>query len=91
MIVSLEETKIYLRIDGDEENTLVTNFISTAEELCEGVLRFPLSEFAEVPETVRQAVLYLVASMYEMRETINMKEVMDVVTRLLFTYRRESW
>lgn len=91
MIVSLEETKIYLRIDGDEENTLVTNFISTAEELCEGVLRFPLSEFEEVPETVRQAVLYLVASMYEMRETINMKEVMDVVTRLLFTYRRESW
>lgn len=91
MIVSLEETKIYLRIDGDEENTLVTNFIFTAEELCEGVLRFPLSEFAEVPETVRQAVLYLVASMYEMRETINMKEVMDVVTRLLFTYRRESW
>ena len=91
MIVSLEETKIYLRIDGDEENTLVTNFISTAEELCEGVLRFPLSEFAEVPETVRQAVLYLVASMYEMRETINMKEVLDVVTRLLFTYRRESW
>ena len=91
MIISLEETKIYLRIDGDEENTLVTNFISTAEELCEGVLRFPLSEFAEVPETVRQAVLYLVASMYEMRETINMKEVMDVVTRLLFTYRRESW
>ncbi len=91
MIVSLEETKIYLRLDGDEENTLVTNFISTAEELCEGVLRFPLSEFAEVPETVRQAVLYLVASMYEMRETINMREVMDVVTRLLFTYRRESW
>jgi uncharacterized phage protein (predicted DNA packaging) len=91
MIVSLEETKIYLRIDGDEENTLVTNFISTAEELCEGVLRFPLSEFAEVPETVRQAVLYLVASLYEMRETINMKEVMDVVARLLFTYRRESW
>ena len=91
MIVSLEATKIYLRIDGDEENMLVTNFISTAEELCEGVLRFPLSEFAEVPETVRQAVLYLVASMYEMRETINMKEVMDVVTRLLFTYRRESW
>ena len=91
MIVSLEETKIYLRIDGDEENTLITNFISAAEELCEGVLRFPLSEFAEVPETVRQAVLYLVASIYEMRETINMREVMDVVTRLLFTYRRESW
>ena len=91
MIVSLEETKIYLKIDGDEENMLVTNFITTAEELCEGVLRFPLSEFAQVPETVRQAVLYLVASLYEMRETVNMKEVMDVVARLLFSYRRESW
>ena len=27
MVVSLEEIKLYLRVDGDEENTLITNFI----------------------------------------------------------------
>ncbi|MEG0729632.1 MAG: head-tail connector protein [Anaerovoracaceae bacterium] len=33
MVVSLEEAKLYLRVDGDEENMLITNFISTAEEI----------------------------------------------------------
>lgn len=40
MILSLEEVKLYLRVDGDEENTLITNFIIAAEELCEGILRY---------------------------------------------------
>lgn len=91
MIVSLEEIKLYLRVDGDEENTLITNFIITAEEICEGILRFSLSEFAEVPETVKQAILYTVANMYEKREEVDMKEVLNVVTRLLFSYRKEGW
>jgi uncharacterized phage protein (predicted DNA packaging) len=91
MIVLLEEVKLYLRIDGDEENTLITNFIIAAEEICEGVLRFSLSEFAEVPETVKQAILYATANMYEKREEIDMKEVLNVVTRLLFSYRKEGW
>jgi uncharacterized phage protein (predicted DNA packaging) len=91
MLVSLEEVKLYLRIDGDEENTLITNFIIAAEEICEGVLRFSLSEFAKVPETVKQAILYATANMYEKREEIDMKEVLNVVTRLLFSYRKEGW
>jgi uncharacterized phage protein (predicted DNA packaging) len=91
MYVSLEEVKLYLRVDGDGENTLITNFIIAAEEICEGVLRFPLSEFTEVPETVKQAILYAVANMYEKREEIDMKELLNVVTRLLFSYRREGW
>lgn len=91
MLVSLEEVKLYLRIDGDEENTLITNFIIAAEEICEGVLRFSLSEFAEVQETVKQAILYATANMYEKREEIDMKEVLNVVTRLLFSYRKEGW
>jgi uncharacterized phage protein (predicted DNA packaging) len=91
MLVSLEEVKLYLRIDGDEENTLITNFIIAAEEICEGVLRFSLSEFVEVPETVKQAIIYAVANMYEKREEIDMKELLNVVTRLLFSYRKEGW
>ena len=33
LIVSLEEAKQYLRIDGDEEDALITTFVNTAEEL----------------------------------------------------------
>lgn len=91
MVVTLEEVKLYLRVDGDEENTLITNFILTAEEICEGILRFPLTDFTELPETIKQAIFYAVANMYEKRENIEMKEVLNVITRLLFSYRKEGW
>lgn len=91
MVISLEEVKLYLRVDGDEENTLITNFIITAEELCEGILRYSLSELTTVPETIKQAVLYAVAIMYEQRETFAAKLVIEVMTRLLFSYRKENW
>lgn len=91
MVISLEEAKLYLRVDGDEENTLITNFITTAEELCEGILRYSLSEFTTVPETIKQAVLYAIANMYEQRESFDVKAVTETMTRLLFSYRKESW
>ncbi len=90
-MLSLEEVKLYLRIDGDEEDTLIASFLDTAQELCEGILRFPLSEFEKLPETVKQALLYAVAAMYEKREGVGIKETLDVLKRLLFSYRRESW
>jgi hypothetical protein len=91
MVISLEEAKLYLRVDGDGENALITNFIITAEDLCEGILRYPLSELTTVPETVKQAILFSVANMYEERETFDVKLVIEVMTRLLFDYRKDSW
>lgn len=91
MVVSLEEVKQYLRVDSDDENTLITKFILTAEDLCEGILRYPLSEFKVVPEAIKQAVLYAVANMYEHRETFEVRLVIDTMIKLLFSYRRESW
>lgn len=91
MVLSLEETKLYLRVDGDEEDTLITKLILSAEDLCEGILRFPLSEFEKVPEPVKQAILYVVANMYENREDIKIKEVIEVMTSLVFAYRKEDW
>lgn len=91
MIVSLEEAKLFLRVDGDEENTLITQFVVSAEDICEGILRYSLSEFTIVPETVKQAVIYGVSNMYEHRENFDVKSVIETMTRLLFSYRRESW
>ena len=91
MVITLEETKLYLRVDGDDENTLITSFIIAAEEMCEGILRCPLTEFTELPETIKHAILYAVGNMYEQRENVDMKSILDVMTRLLFSYRQESW
>lgn len=91
MVLTLEEVKLYLRVDGDEENALITKFILSAEELCEGILRYELSEFETIPEIVRQAVMYAVTNMYERRENFDAKEVINTMISLLFPYRRESW
>ncbi len=91
MLVTLEEVKLYLKVDGDEDNTLITDLINAAEELCQDILRFPLTEFNDVPETVKQALLYAIGNLYELREAVDMKALIEFMTRLLFAYRREGW
>jgi uncharacterized phage protein (predicted DNA packaging) len=91
LVLTLEEVKLYLKVDGDEDNTLITDLINAAEELCQDILRFPLNEFTEVPETVKQALLYAIGNLYELREAMDMKALIEFMTRLLFAYRREGW
>ncbi|MDU2672836.1 MAG: head-tail connector protein [Clostridium sp.] len=91
MVVSLEEIKLYLRVDGEEEDTLISTFINVSEDLVEGILRYPLSEFEVVPDIIKQAVMYSVANMYEKREDYDIKEVIDIMTKLLFSYRKDEW
>lgn len=91
LIVTLEEAKLYLKVDGDEDDTLISDCINAAEELCEDILRFPLTEFAEVPDTVKQAVFYAIGNLYEQRETLDMKAMIDLLKRLLFAYRKDGW
>jgi hypothetical protein len=91
LVISLNEAKIYLRVDGDEEDTLITSCIAAAEDICEDVLRFSLKTFEVVPEPVKQAVLFATAQFYEMRERLEAEPLIDIVKRLLFAYRLESW
>ena len=66
------------------KDTLISNFIKVSEDLVEGILRYPLSEFEIVPEIIKQAVMYSVANMYEKREDYDAKEVIDIMTKLYF-------
>jgi len=100
MVVSLKEAKLYLRVDSDEEDTLITSFIYTAEEICEDILRYPISEFQEIPSVVRQAILYCIANMYEKREGTfyylkneggGMAETIEIMKLILSNLRKESW
>lgn len=91
MLVTLDEAKLYLKVDGDTDDSLITSCINSAEELCQDILRFPLTEFAEVPETVKQAALYAIGNLYEQRETVDMQSMIDLMKRLLFAYRKEGW
>lgn len=93
---TLEEIKLYLRIDNDEEDTLINSLLVTAKELVEGILRKQLSEFSPLPETIKQAILYIISTLYESRQVdksygISMQELTDTIRRLLFAYREEKY
>ena len=93
---TLEEVKLYLRIDSDEEDTLINSLIETAKEMVEGILRKSLSEFSPLPETIKQAILYVISTLYESRQVdksygISMQELTDTIRRLLFAYRDERY
>lgn len=91
MVVTLEEAKLYLRTDGVEDDSLILHFISAAEGICEDVLRRSMAEFVPVPEILKNAVLFLVANLYEQREAANIKDLIDFARRLLQPYRLDGW
>ena len=97
-MLTLQETKDFLRVDGDDEDTLISSLIVTAKELTEGVLRQSLSDFEEIPDTVHQAMLIVVATLYEERQLsknsksgVNITDTLDLVRRMLFAYRKEAF
>ena len=96
-MLTLQETKDFLRLDGDDEDALVSSLIVTAKEMVEDVLRYKLTEFVEIPETVHQAMLILVGTLYEERQIsieksgVNMADTLDLVRRMLFAYRKERF
>lgn len=49
----VRRSKLFLGVVSNEENAFINNFISTAQELCEWILRYLLSEFSTVPETIK--------------------------------------
>ena len=58
MILTLEETKKYLRVDFDDDNELIESFIMTGEKLVADVLRVEPETFEQsVTEQTRLAAL----------------------------------
>lgn len=96
-MLTLQETKEFLRLDGNDEDALVSSLIVTAKELVEETLRYKLTEFEEIPETVHQAMLIVVGTLYEERQIakdksgVDIKETLDLVRRMLFSYRKEAF
>lgn len=90
-MISLEEVKLYLRVEGDDEDELISSFLDASIDLCEGILRFSLDEFDEIPDLIKNAVLFGTSVMYENRGEINIKGTLDTIKTLLSPYRKDSW
>ena len=83
---TLEEIKNYLRIDGEEEDTLHAMLLITAKEHCENYLNEALPE--ELPSPIKQSLLILISHFYEERTGEN---IPIVVYALLGPYRQLKW
>ena len=87
MIVSLAEAKKYLRVDYDDEDTLIRKFIHTGETITENTLRKPLTS----TQINKVAVLYVVAYLFEHREDADMNELSKSLRYILSTEREAAF
>ena len=85
-MITLSEVKEFLRIDYTEEDGYLNILILLSHELAENYLRASLP--VALPESIRQAMLIVIAHFYEKRDG---EPVPQVVYRLLDTYRKEMF
>lgn len=90
MIVNLDEMEGYLRVDFDDDDALIENFITTGQNLCADIARLSLDELGAIPSS-KIAVMYAVAYLYEHRENANYKELTLSLRSLLFGIRKEGF
>lgn len=82
---SLEEVKLYLKIEHTEEDELIQGLLDTSEQLCLDILR---DETAK-PTILTTAILYGVAYLYEHREEANHKDLKETLYHLLLADRKD--
>lgn len=90
MIVTLDEMKMYLRVDSKEEDVLITQLMESAENLCMDVLRAD-EETLTKSQNAKTAILYTTAYFYEHREEADYKQLMLTLRSLLFGDRRDGF
>lgn len=91
MIISLKRAKEYLRIDTDAEDATVRKLLLAAEQLCMDVARLTEEEFKANGAIARTAVLYVLAYLYEHRESADHTKLTLTLRSLLLGIRREGF
>ena len=86
-MVTLQEVKQYLRIDFEEDDTLLLSLISTAKQLLMDVGRMDEERFSENEDVVRTAMLYTVSYLYENRNTADFSKLTLTLRAMLFAQR----
>lgn len=86
-MVTLQEVKQYLRIDFEDDDTLLLSLISTAKQLVMDVGRMDEERFSENEDVVRTAMLYTVSYLYENRNTADFSKLTLTLRTMLFAQR----
>ena len=89
--VTLDEAKVYLRVDGTEDDEIISACLEKARALCQAVSRLDDDAFAsaENSASVKIAVLYALGYLYQNREGANHLELAKTLRALLMDVREE--
>ena len=89
--VTLDEAKLYLRVDSAEDDEIITACLSKAWTLCKAVSRLDDEEFSaeENAAAVKAAVLYALGFLYQNRECADHRELALALRALLMDIREE--
>ena len=90
VIVDLEEMQGYLRVDFNDDDLLIEEFITTGENLCADIARLSVDEVSDITSS-KIAVMYVVAYLYEHREyadhhalTLSLRSLLEGIRRSEF-------
>ena len=88
-MVTLQEVKQYLRIDFEDDDTLLLSLISTAKQLVMDVGRMDEERFSENEDTVRTVMLFALGYLYENRSNPDYKKLTLNLRSILFAQRED--
>ena len=91
MTVSVKEVKNFLRVDHNEDDTLIRSYIYAAESLCLDIMRTDDRTKLKSEKNAKVAILYAVAYFYEHREEADYKALTLSLRALLFGSRKEEF
>jgi uncharacterized phage protein (predicted DNA packaging) len=90
-MVTVEEMKQYLRVDFDDDDSLIEYMLTSAKRLCMDIMRVDDETAFFACENAKSAVMYTVAYLYEHREDADHHALMLTLRSLLFGSRREGF
>ena len=88
MLITLSEVKQYLRVTFDDDDALLEQLLTTAQELCMAVARLEDGEeLSAGANQMRIGILYAVAYLYEHREEADHHDLVMTLRNLLSSVR----
>lgn len=91
MIVTLDKMKQYLRVDYPDDDEIISDIISAAEDICMSAARTEDREKFRQDKNAEIAVLYAAAYLYEHREEADHNALTLSLRSLLFSIRKEEF
>lgn len=90
-VVTLEEMKQYLRVDHEDDDSLIEYLITTSEKRCMDIVRTDDKAYFRGLKDAKISVMYAVAFQYEHREDLNQNDLNLSLRALLFGERKAGF